>query len=96
MQLQKNKELNKALQTWNIVEIKISFCEKIHLFQARTVKYFVKNWIILTSDKEVLETATWMPTNLRSLPQINITKTHLAKKETYFLGKYLMADLDLY
>ena len=31
------------------------FHKKIDLFQARAVKYFIKNWMILTSDRKVLE-----------------------------------------
>ena len=48
---------------------------------------FVRSWLILTSEKEVLETVTGMPINLNTLPQGNMIQTILRKKETAFVDE---------
>lgn len=55
--------------------------------QAGTINCFVRSWLILTSEKGVLETVTGMPTNLNTLPQGNMIQTILRKKETVFVDE---------
>lgn len=62
------------------------FSQKHWSFQAGPMNCFVKNWEILTSDREVLETVTGMPINISSLPHGNTTSS-LTKKWVHLLKK---------